>query len=344
MTSPWLPIDKSIKNRFTFKLQGGDDTKEGSLDPSDESDHANDAPRRSAQGIEQCTQTPFLNPDPFQQWHGVENVAKVRINGESCMALLDNGTQINTIIPSYVKSCSLKVGLITDLVGRWVACVGLENTYTQPLGYVIVQVQVEGVQGYNKDQIALVVLDLSNFMAWVPVILGTPTISCVVNVMKEKEIDALVTPWANAWVAHLLSVQRVTATVEDNPAVGKSIPNEYEEVVITKNTETIDAFSSHVIPVKAEKAYTGERINVMTQALQVEDGSLPQGLTMQNAYTELRTGRKNAVVVVRNSTAYLHTLKKKTLVAQAVVATAVPELLVMTNLPEGGGASQSSNT
>ena len=34
-----------------------------------------------------------------------------------------------------------------------------------------------------------------------------------------------------------------------------------------KNMETIDAFSSHVIPIKAEKVYTGERISVMTQAL-----------------------------------------------------------------------------
>ena len=43
-------------------------------------------------------QTPFLNPDPFQHWYGIENVATVKINGESCMALLDNGAQVNTII------------------------------------------------------------------------------------------------------------------------------------------------------------------------------------------------------------------------------------------------------
>ena len=62
------------------------------------------------------------------------------------------------------------------------------------------------VQGYDKDQIALVILDLSNFAAWVPVILGTPTISNVVNVIKEKEIDALAMPWVNALVAYLLAV------------------------------------------------------------------------------------------------------------------------------------------
>ena len=72
--------------------------------------------------------------------------------------------------------------------------------------------------------------------------------------------------------------------------------------------ETIGTFSSHVIPVKMEKAYTGECIKVMTQALQTEDGSLLKGLTIQNANTELRQDSKNAVVVVRNSMAYPQTL------------------------------------
>ena len=130
-------------------------------------------------------------------------------------------------------------------------------------------------------------------------------------------------------------MQRATATVEDNQAVEKSSPSEYDEVFVTKNMENIDAFSSYVIPVKAEKVYTGERISVMTQALRAEDGPLHQGLTMQNAYTELKTGSKTAVVVVRNSAAYPQTLKKKTPIAQAVAATAVPEPLAMFNLPEG---------
>ena len=46
------------------------------------------------------------------------------------MALLDNGMQMNTIMPSYVKRHSLEVGLITNLAGRQVTCVGLGNAYT----------------------------------------------------------------------------------------------------------------------------------------------------------------------------------------------------------------------
>ena len=50
----------------------------------------------------------------------------------------------------------------------------------------------------------------------------------------------------------------------------------------------------------------------------MKDGFLPQGLTIQNMYTELRQGSKKAVVVVRNSMAYSQTLQKKTPVARVV--------------------------
>ena len=126
------------------------------------------------------------------------------------MALLDNGTQINTITLKFIENHSLDVGPLSDLVGGWVACVGLGNALTNPMGYVVIWVQVDGVQGYDEDQIALVILDLSNFM-----VLGTPTISHIMSVIKETEIDALVTPWVNAQVAYLLAVQQATATVED---------------------------------------------------------------------------------------------------------------------------------
>ena len=104
-------------------------------------------------------------------------------------------------------------------------------------------------------------------------------------------------------------------------------PDGYDQLMYTQNVETIEPFSSHVVPVKAGRAYTGEHINVMIQALQTEDGSLPQGLTVQNTYTKLRQGSKRAVVVVRNNTAYSQILWKKTLVARAVAALPVPKPL-----------------
>ena len=194
---------------------------------------------------------------------------------------------------------------------------------------------MDRVQGYDEDQITLVILDLSNFVAQVPIILGTPTINHILNVIKEKEIDALVMPWLNAWVAYLLTVWWATATIEDSKAVaGESDPSEYDEIVTTKDTETIDAIWPHVIHAKMRTAHTGEGINVMTQALRAEDGSLPQGLTVQNAYGELHSGSENVSVVVGNSMAYPQTLRRETPVGKTVAVTWVPEPPVQTGLME----------
>ena len=75
---------------------------------------------------------------------------------------------------------------------------GLGNALTQPVGYIVIWIQVDRVQGYDEDQVALVILHLSNFVAQVPIILGTLMISCTINMIKGKEIDALAKPLVNA--------------------------------------------------------------------------------------------------------------------------------------------------
>ena len=229
------------------------------------------------------------------------------------MALLNNSAQVKTITPRYVNEHLLQMGPITDLMGSKVACVGLGNAYTRPLGYVVIWVQVHGVQGYNEDQIALVIPDFSNFATRVPIILGMPTIGRVVNVMRQAEIDALATPWVNARAAYHLAVHRMMPMEVEDDWEEKFDSKDDDSLMYTQKEETLELFSSHIIPVKTGKAYLGEHINVMIQALQAEDGTLPPGLTVQNTYTELRKGNKKAVVVVCNNTTYLQTIRKKTL-------------------------------
>ena len=202
------------------------------------------------------------------------------------MALLDSGMQINTITPGYMENHSLDVGPISDLIGGWVTCVGLGNTLTQPISYIIIQVQVDGVQGYDEDQIALVNLDLSNFVAWVPLIPGTTTIGHIMNVIKESKVDMLAAPRVNTWVAYLFAVQWATAMVEDDKVATKVLdPTEYDEIVTIKDGETIDAFSSKIIYARMKTAFTSARLIIMTQALCAKEGSLLQSLTILNTYT-----------------------------------------------------------
>ena len=134
----------------------------------------------------------------------------------------------------------------------------------------------------------------------------------------------------------------MTAIEVGDSIVEESNSDDYDQVVFTQNVETIEAFSSScIVLVKAEKAYTGGCINIMDQALWTEDGSLLQGLTVQNTYMGSRQGSKKAFMVMRNSMAYPQTLQKKTLMAWAVTVTQVPEPPMDAQLQEGGGALRS---
>ena len=143
--------------------------------------------------------------------------------------------------------------------------------------------------------------------------------------MREAEMDVLATPWANARAAHLLAVRRMTPV-----EVGSGQEEGYDTdkdspLMYTQKAETLEPFSSHVIPVKTTMVYLGEHLNIMVQALYTQDGTLLPGLTVQNTYTELRRGSKKAVVVVGNNTAYPQTLRKKGPVARAISMLPVPE-------------------
>ena len=138
-------------------------------------------------------------------------------------------------------------------------------------------------------------------------------------------MDALAMPRANARAVHLLAVQRMTPMEVRNGNEEGYDTDDDNPLMYTQKAETLEPFSSYVIPVKTVKAYLGECINIMVQALCTQDGTLPPGLTVQNTYIKLRKGSKKAVVVGQNNTAYPQTLQKETPIAMAVPALPVPE-------------------
>ena len=138
-------------------------------------------------------------------------------------------------------------------------------------------------------------------------------------------MDALAMLWANARAAHLLAFRRMTPVKVGNDCEEGYNTNHDGFMMHTQKVETLEPFSSHVIPVKTMEAYLGEHLNVMVQALYIQDGTLLPGLTIQNTYTELRKGSKKAVVVVRNHTTYPQTLWKKTPVVRAIPIQLLPK-------------------
>ena len=79
--------------------------------------------------------------------------------------------------PEFVDVCSLDVDPLSNLSDGTLGINGFRGVFSWPLGYVIIRVQVEGVWGYDEDQVALVITDSTGFESQVLVTLGTPTIN-----------------------------------------------------------------------------------------------------------------------------------------------------------------------
>ena len=93
--------------------------------------------------------------------------------------LIDNGAWVNLVTPEFRKNRGLEVGSIQDLNNHdgYIPLSGLREKITEPLGYMILRVQILYVPSYDEDQVALVVSEDSNFLKRCQVILGTPTIN-----------------------------------------------------------------------------------------------------------------------------------------------------------------------
>ena len=72
----------------------------------------------------------------------------------------------------------------------------------EPLGYVLVWVQLPGIPSYDEEQVALVIRDGSEFSRRVPFIVGTPIIDRVIRALKETKMETAPEEWQWARVAH----------------------------------------------------------------------------------------------------------------------------------------------
>ena len=148
----------------------------------------------------------YLNPDAYWGFIGPKNWGKALIDGELTTYLLDNGSQLNFITPAYAKRRGMDVMsldvLAQEIGGELPPILGIGSIMVKPDGFVMMNVKVPGVKGYNEDQIAIVMEDPG--MTDCPVILGTPTIFRVMPVIKESEISELAVPWASSRVSWLL--------------------------------------------------------------------------------------------------------------------------------------------
>ena len=139
---------------------------------------------------------------------------------------------------------SLDVGPLSDLSDGTLGINGFGGVFSWPLGYVIIRVQVEGVKGYNKDQVALVVPDSTGFGSWVLVTLGTPTINWIINMIKESEINEVSVSWNGLRIAQLLACWRTELSIQRKTVTNQTVdPTDLSKVVKMTKKEEKDTFS-----------------------------------------------------------------------------------------------------
>ena len=110
---------------------------------------------------------------PTAHWVGPETLVSLKAEGCEINALADSGSQVNTVMPGYVCQHEFPVLPLGDLVDHPLNLVGLGGMRTRPLGFVILQVQVTEITGYDEDVIFLIVPDESEFSRCIPLMIET---------------------------------------------------------------------------------------------------------------------------------------------------------------------------
>ena len=255
------------------------------------------------------------------------------IDSVKTTCLIDNGARVNLVTPEFVKDRGLEVGSIQDLKdhnGR-ILLSRLGGRITEPLGYVILRVQIPYMPSYDEDQVALVVTEDSSFLRRCQVILGTPMINRVIRAMKESEMENAPKAWQSAQHTYEFANYMVQLNLKDYgmtmPTNTGENPTDLDKLVLLKNKVTIPAFESIILHCRTcQTMMMGYKLHVMTQATYLEDqANLPNGVYVVKTYTELHNGSRNVSVVLHNLMGKPVHLAAGRPVARVVAANAIPD-------------------
>ena len=202
----------------------------------------------------------------------------------------------------------------------------LGSISVEPIGFVMMNVTVPCVQGYNKDQIAIV-MDDPGMTEWL-VILGTPTLYHIMEVIKESEISKLAVPWASSQVSWLMrDIQAKLGQVVMNDVANKPIsPLNVDEVVRVTSKCTVPPFGHKAIHGKVNLILHGYKMNVITHGLEKRSPSIPLGIDVQTVYATLVDGSNRVTVVLRNNTWDWLEIKKGVPIVRMVATNEVPKV------------------
>ena len=229
------------------------------------------------------------------------------IEGKQMPVLLDTGANVNMITPECVVALGLQMGPLTDLREEGITIDQPFNYKGRPIGYVIMSVQINGISSYNEDQVALMARSSAEFAHHVPIILGTPTMDCVIATLKESEIDRLATTWACVRKSTLLQAATTWVTAVRADVAMKPINvMGYEEPMHLLTAEVVKPFEMLVVKARTRITFTAGHLCCCTLVMDLKDGTLPPGLIVTSAYTVMKRGSKTVPIVLHNTTGFTY--------------------------------------
>ena len=207
--------------------------------------------------------------------------------------MIDSEARSNAMAPAYVKQHKMKVWLVHKLAMHPTSIpISGIGGHMAVLGYIIINVQVEGIPSYYEEQVALVIPNMTQLGMKVPVILGTPTIHRLCCQMKESEIETAPEGWQHALlsyeVSRNVSILPITPQLDQDsnvkyPTNTGQDPTDLDEPVLLKDRVIIPAFVSQIVQVRTQRTFIkGHCLNIMVQPPYPEDkAKLPLGLYVQ---------------------------------------------------------------
>ena len=245
---------------------------------------------------------PILNEDARSCWLGRDNVGYAAIEGKQMPVLLDMGANVNMITPECMVALGLQMGPLMDLHEGGIPIDQPFNYEGRLIGYIIMSVQIDGISGYNEDQVVLMAHSSTEFAHHVLVILGTSTTDQAIATLKESEIDRLATLWACVRKSTLLQAATTwVAAVRADVATKPINVMGYEEPVHLLAEEVVEPFETLVVKARTKITFTAGHLCCSTLAMDSKDGTLPPRLIVTGAYTVLKRGSKTIPIILRNT-------------------------------------------
>ena len=246
------------------------------------------------------------NPDAWARLIGPHNIAPLKVENFETNALLDSGSMVSTISESWVKELGLHLFPLEPLLPIQQAG-GTDLDY---LGYSEVNLKSD----FPKIDlnVPLLVVPTIDYHDMVPVTLGTKTLKYLID-QKLLEDKDLPSNWVTAKES-VLTREKMLSSPDTPIGVAR----------LSKSVH-IPAFGSKDVQCLAKAKTHAMMVNVIIEGK--EGSKIPDGIEVQNTYTDLQPGRSKAPVRVRNTTARDIEISKGTVVGNIFCTNKIPKIL-----------------